>query len=101
MDITDPKVVMGIFCGGLVVLLAASMTMTSVGKAAAEMVDEIRRQFREIPGLLAGTGKPDTARCVEISTNAALKEMILPGVLAVVSPRSSDLHWKPKGLVEC
>ncbi|MBC87337.1 MAG: sodium-translocating pyrophosphatase [Bdellovibrionaceae bacterium] len=86
MDITNPSVVMGLFLGGLVVVLAASMTMTSVGKAAAEMVDEIRRQFREIPGLLQGTGKPDTARCVEISTNAALKEMILPGLIAVISP---------------
>ncbi|MCB0351032.1 MAG: sodium-translocating pyrophosphatase, partial [Bdellovibrionales bacterium] len=62
MDIADPKVVIGIFLGAMVVLLAASMTMTSVGKAAAQMVDEIRRQFREIPGLLSGTGKPDTAR---------------------------------------
>ena len=86
MDITDPQVVVGLFLGAMVVLLAASMTMTSVGKAAGEMVEEIRRQFREIPGLLAGTGKPDTARCVEISTKAALKEMILPGVLAVVAP---------------
>ena len=62
------------------------MTMTSVGKAASQMVEEIRRQFREIPGLLQGTGTPDTARCVEISTRAALKEMILPGLLAVISP---------------
>ncbi|MBT4761641.1 MAG: sodium-translocating pyrophosphatase [Bdellovibrionaceae bacterium] len=86
MDITDPRVVMGLFLGGMVVLIAAAMTMTSVGKAASEMVDEIRRQFREIPGLLQGTGKPDTASCVEISTNAALKEMVLPGVVAVISP---------------
>ena len=60
--------------------------MTSVGKAASDMVTEIRRQFREIPGLLEGTGKPDTARCVEISTQAALREMIAPGLLAVVAP---------------
>lgn len=86
MEITNPKVVMGFFLGALVVLWAASMTMTSVGKAAGEMVDEIRRQFREIPGLLSGTGKPDTARCVEISTNAALREMVAPGLLAVISP---------------
>ena len=86
MDITNPNVVMGLFLGAMVVLIAAAMTMTSVGKAAAEMVDEIRRQFREIPGLLQGTGKPDTARCVEISTNAALKEMVLPGLVAVISP---------------
>ena len=86
MDLTDPPVVIGAFIGAMVVMLAASMTMTSVGKAAAEMVAEIRRQFREIPGLLQGVGKPDTARCVAISTDAALKEMVPPGVLAVVSP---------------
>ena len=86
MDLTDPPVVIGAFIGAMVVILAASMTMTSVGKAAGEMVAEIRRQFREIPGLLQGVGKPDTARCVAISTDAALKEMVPPGVLAVVSP---------------
>ncbi len=86
MDITDPKVVMGLFLGAMVVIFAASLTMTAVGRAAADMVSEIRRQFREIPGLLQGTGKPDTARCVEISTNAALKEMVFPGLVAVISP---------------
>jgi K(+)-stimulated pyrophosphate-energized sodium pump len=86
MDITDPLVVIGMFLGAMVVLFAASLTMTSVGKAAADMVSEIRRQFKEIPGLLQGTGKPDTARCVEISTNAALKEMVFPGLVAVISP---------------
>jgi K(+)-stimulated pyrophosphate-energized sodium pump len=86
MDITNPNVVMGLLLGATVVLLCAAMTMTSVGKAASQMVEEIRRQFREIPGLLQGTGTPDTARCVEISTRAALKEMVLPGVLAVISP---------------
>ena len=86
MDITDPKVVIGLLLGATVVLVCASLTMTSVGKAAGQMVDEIRRQFRDIPGLLTGTGKPDTKRCVEISTRAALKEMVLPGVIAVVSP---------------
>lgn len=86
MDITDPKVVIGLLLGATVVLICAALTMTSVGRAAGQMVDEIRRQFREIPGLLAGTGKPDTRRCVEISTRAALKEMVLPGVIAVISP---------------
>jgi K(+)-stimulated pyrophosphate-energized sodium pump len=86
MDISDPRVVIGMFLGAMVVLVAASMTMTSVGKAAGEMVTEIRRQFKEIPGLLSGSGKPDTARCVEISTNAALKEMISPVVLTVAAP---------------
>ncbi|HRD66609.1 MAG TPA: sodium-translocating pyrophosphatase [Candidatus Competibacter sp.] len=86
MDITEPKVVMGVLLGGVVVLLAAAMTMSSVGRAAMEMVSEIRRQFREIPGLLQGTAKPDTARCVTISTDAALREMVPPGLLAVLAP---------------
>ena len=79
-------VVIGLFLGAVVPLWAGAMTMTSVGKAAGDMVTEIRRQFKEIPGLLEGTGKPDTARCVEISTKAALREMIAPGFLAVVAP---------------
>ena len=66
--------------------LVASFTMTAVGRAAAGMVDEVRRQFREIPGLMAGTAKPDSARCVDISTRAALREMILPGVSAILAP---------------
>ncbi|MCB0391109.1 MAG: sodium-translocating pyrophosphatase [Bdellovibrionales bacterium] len=98
MDITDPRVVMGLIIGGTVVLVAAAMTMTSVGKAASEMVTEIRRQFKEIPGLLQGTGKPDTARCVEISTNAALKEMILPVVIAVISPVAVGFGLGPEAL---
>ncbi|MCP4393820.1 MAG: sodium-translocating pyrophosphatase [Alphaproteobacteria bacterium] len=86
IDVTEPKVIMGIFIGAMAVLLAASMTMESVGSAAMKMVEEIRRQFRDIPGLLEGTGKPDTARCIDISTKAALNEMILPGVVAVSAP---------------
>lgn len=98
MDITNPTVVIGLLLGATVVLLAAAMTMTSVGKAASQMVEEIRRQFREIPGLLAGTGKPDTRRCVEISTRAALKEMVLPGLLAVASPVAVGFLLGPSGL---
>jgi len=86
MDLTDPRVVIGALIGAMVVLLAAAMTMNSVGKAAIAMVEEIRRQFREIPGLLQGMAEPDTASCVAISTNAALREMVAPGILAVVSP---------------
>jgi K(+)-stimulated pyrophosphate-energized sodium pump len=86
MDITEPRVVIGVLLGGMVVMLAAAMTMSSVGRAAMEMVTEIRRQFREIPGLLQGTAKPDTARCVMISTDAALREMVPPGMLAVLAP---------------
>ena len=86
IDITDPRVVTGLFLGAMTILLCASFTMTSVGKAAGEMVSEIRRQFKEIKGLLEGTAEPDTNKCIEISTNAALKEMILPGLVAVISP---------------
>ncbi|MCY4322010.1 MAG: sodium-translocating pyrophosphatase [Bdellovibrionaceae bacterium] len=86
MDITNPKVVTGLFLGAMVVLFCASLTMTSVGKAAEQMVEEIRRQFKEITGLLEGKAEPDTKKCVEISTKAALKEMILPGLTAISSP---------------
>ena len=86
INILDYSVVVGMFLGGSVPFLIAALTMTSVGKAAMDMVEEIRRQFREIPGLMEGTGKPDSARCVEISTKAALREMVLPGVIAVAAP---------------
>lgn len=88
MSVTSAEVVIGLLLGGLIPLLIGAMTMKSVGKAAAAMVDEIRRQFKEIPGLLSGdeSAKPDTARCVDISTNSALKEMVVPGVVAVVAP---------------
>ncbi|MBN1635685.1 MAG: sodium-translocating pyrophosphatase [Deltaproteobacteria bacterium] len=86
IDLINPKVVMGLFIGGIIPFLVAAMTMTSVGKAAYAMVEEIRRQFREIPGIMEGTGKPDPEKCVDIASKAALKEMILPGVLAVLAP---------------
>jgi K(+)-stimulated pyrophosphate-energized sodium pump len=86
IDVTTPIVVIGLFIGATIPYLAAAITMTSVGKAAFAMVEEVRRQFREIPGLMEGKAKPDTKRCVEISTNAALREMILPGLLAVLAP---------------
>ena len=86
MDITNPQVVTGLFLGTMVVLFCASLTMTSVGKAAEQMVTEIRRQFKEITGLLEGKADPDTKKCVEISTKAALREMILPGLTAVSAP---------------
>ena len=98
MDITEPRVIVGVLLGGMVILLAAAMTMSSVGRAAMEMVTEIRRQFREIPGLLQGTAKPDTARCVTISTDAALREMIPPGVLAVLSPVIVGFFFGPVAL---
>lgn len=86
INITDTTVIIGLFIGGVVPFYVAALTMTSVGKAAMEMVEEIRRQFREIPGLMEGTGKPDSARCIDISTQAALKEMVAPGVVAFMMP---------------
>ncbi len=86
LHLGDPDVLIGLFIGGLVPFLIASITMTAVGDAAMEMIQEIRRQFREIPGLLEGKAEPDTAKCVDIATSAALKRMLLPGVIAVGVP---------------
>ena len=86
IDITNTTVVIGVFIGGVIPFYVAALTMNSVGEAAMIMVEEIRRQFREIPGLMEGTGKPDSARCIDICTQAALKEMIAPGVVAFLSP---------------
>jgi K(+)-stimulated pyrophosphate-energized sodium pump len=86
IDVTAPKVMVGLFIGAMLPFLFSSMAMNAVGRAANDMIVEVRRQFREIPGLLAGTGRADYARCVEISTRAALREMVLPGLLAVVVP---------------
>ncbi len=86
LEITNPVVLVGMFIGGTIPFLIASITMTAVGEAAFEMINEIRRQFREIPGLLEGKAEPDTARCIDIATTAALRRMILPGVIAVGSP---------------
>src|SRR6056297_2939989 len=86
IDIVDPVVVVGLFLGGALPFFVAALTMTAVGRAAAGMVEEVRRQFREIPGIMEGTAKPDSARCVDISTRAALREMVLPGITAVFAP---------------
>ena len=84
--LTDTNVLIGLFIGGMIPFLVASLTITAVGDAAFEMITEIRRQFKEIPGLLEGTGKPDNGRCVEIATTAALKRMVLPGAIAIFAP---------------
>src|SRR5690606_19462244 len=86
ISLTDPMVISGMFIGALLVFVFAAMTMTAVGRAALVMVEEVRRQFREIPGIMEGTGKPDYARCVDISTKAALREMMLPGILTIGFP---------------
>lgn len=86
ISLTNAKVVIGLLIGGAIPMFIAALTMNAVGKAAAKMVEEVRRQFREIKGLMEGTGKPDSAHCVDIATTAALKEMIVPGLTAVIAP---------------
>ncbi len=98
IDVTKPTVIAGMFIGGMLPFLFSAMTMDAVGKAAFEMIEEVRRQFKEIPGIMEGTGTPDYARCVDISTKAALKEMVIPGVMAVISPVVIGLLLGPEAL---
>ncbi|NLX90640.1 MAG: sodium-translocating pyrophosphatase [Firmicutes bacterium] len=86
INITDPLVVVGLFIGGTVIFFCGAKTMEAVGKAAFDLIEEIRRQFREIPGIMEGTARPEYARCVDISTRAALRQMIVPGLTAVIVP---------------
>jgi K(+)-stimulated pyrophosphate-energized sodium pump len=86
INIVNPIVVIGLFIGGITPFFIAALTMTAVGRAAAGMVAEVRRQFRDIPGIMDGTAKPDSARCVDISTRAALREMVVPGLTAILVP---------------
>ena len=86
IDVAKPIVLAGVLIGAMMPFLFSSLAIGAVGRAAHKMIDEVRRQFREIPGILEGTGRPDYARCVDISTAAALKEMVAPGLLAIVTP---------------
>lgn len=98
IDITNPKVTAGILIGGVMPFLFAALTMQAVGRAAYKMVEEVRRQFREIKGLLEGKADPDTERCVDIATAGAIKEMIIPGIAAVVIPLVIGFTMGPESL---
>lgn len=98
IDILDYKVIVGLFIGGMLPFLFSALTMDSVSKAAYKMIEEVRRQFRTIPGILEGKAKPDYTSCVAISTQAALKEMLLPGIMAVVSPIATGIILGPAAL---
>jgi K(+)-stimulated pyrophosphate-energized sodium pump len=103
LNLSDPTILrtffVGVFIGGVVPFLNGAITMDAVGKAAFEMISEIRRQFREIPGLLEGTGEPDSDRCIDIATRAATKRMILPAVLAVGTPVAVGFGFQNEGAV--
>lgn len=96
--LSDPNVLIGLFIGGVIPFVIASITMNAVGDAAFEMIQEIRRQFREIKGLLEGEADPDNARCIDIATTAALKKMIIPGVIAVFAPVTVGFLLGPQAL---
>ena len=98
INLLDYKVIVGLFLGGMLPFLFSALTMDSVSKAAYKMIEEVRRQFRSIPGILEGTGKPDYTTCVAISTQAALHEMLVPGVMAVICPLLVGIVLGPTAL---
>jgi len=98
LKLNSAEVLIGLFIGGTIPFLIAALTMTAVGDAAFEMIEEVRRQFKEIKGLLEGKAEPDTAKCVDIATTAALKKMILPGVIAVSAPVLVGFLISPEAL---
>ncbi len=98
ISLLDPAVVIGLLIGGMLPFVFSAMTMDSVSKAANKMIEEVRRQFREIPGIMEGKGKPDYKKCVSISTTAALKEMLIPGLMAVIVPLAVGFILGPAAL---
>ncbi len=98
INLLRPEILVGLVIGAMLPFIFSALTMQAVGRAAQGIVDEVRRQFREIPGLLEGTAKPDSARCVDISTRSALREMIIPGVMAVIAPLAAGFILGPAAL---
>lgn len=98
INIFKAKVLAALFIGAMIPVVFSALAMSSVGKAAMDMVNEVRRQFREIPGILEGTGKPEYGKCVEISTQAALREMMLPGIITIVTPILIGIGMGPEAL---
>jgi K(+)-stimulated pyrophosphate-energized sodium pump len=98
INIFNAKVLAALFIGSMIPVVFSAYAMNAVGKAAMDMVNEVRRQFREIPGIMEGTGKPDYARCVEISTNAALREMLMPGAITLITPLLVGFIMGPEAL---
>jgi len=98
INILDPRTMSGVFLGAMLPFLFSALAMKAVGSAAMDMIEEVRRQFREIPGLLEGTAKPDTARCVDISTAAAIRQMIAPGLIAILAPVAIGFGLGPQAL---
>jgi len=99
LDIMNPRVLVGAFLGSMAAFLFCGLTMNAVGRAAQNMVEEVRRQFREIKGILTGEGEPDYARCVEISTKGAQKEMLFPSLLAIFIPIATGIVFGAAGVV--
>lgn len=99
VNLMNPKVLAGIFLGSVMSFLFCGLTMNAVGRAAQQMVEEVRRQFREIPGIMDGTGKPDYARCVEISTRGAQREMLFPSILAIAAPIITGVIFGVSGVM--
>lgn len=98
IDLSNPTVMVGLLLGGMLPFLFSALTIQAVGRAAERMIDEVRRQFRDIPGIMEGTARPEYEKCIEISTGAALKEMVIPGLLAIISPVLVGIFLGPEAL---
>ena len=99
VTLMNPKVLMGLFVGAMMSFMFCGLTMNAVGRAAGHMVDEVRRQFREIKGILTGEAEPDYERCVEISTKGAQREMVLPSLIAIIAPIFTGLVFGVPGVL--